>query len=118
MAISKRAHVVTHYRLQADGVTPNREKKTRWVEVATGVACDLQPASGSLDQEEYGQRGRRRRNGYFDAGTDIQIGDGLAVTAGTGTGTRWIVETADDWGGPGDLEARLVETGEPFVAGG
>lgn len=108
-------HTVTVYRRGVTGSTEFREQKTGWLEVATGVQGDLQPAGGQVFQEEYGEAPERRRRGFFDAGTDIKPGDGLAVTAGPGTGTRWIVDTADDWGAPGALEIECTETAEAFT---
>jgi hypothetical protein len=105
-------HRVTIYR-RVPVTTPDRARLTRWQRVAVNVPCDIQPASGSVQQEPYGRRATRRVRAFFASGTDLQPDDGLEVTAGIGP-RRWLVADAGDWGPPGDLEADLVETDERF----
>ena len=104
-------HVVTIYRRVRTGTTPYREQAIGWVEVATGVPCDLQPRAGDVGQEQYGRERADRRYGFFPTGTDLRADDGIVVTSGSGP-TRYLVTRVADWGPPGDLEAELEETAE------
>lgn len=79
----ERTHVVTIYRPAISSGTRGEDVEG-WTEVADGVECNIQGKRGAVRQAPDGQRVSSTRTGFFPAGTDVQEGDGIAVTSGPG----------------------------------
>lgn len=108
-------YTVSLFRRGASGTSEYREQHAAWQPRVAGIDCDIQLARGEVEPTPYGQEAGASHNGWFDTGLDLVVGDGVKVEAGPGmVGQRFTVETAHDWGAPGDLEVELKQTQEVF----
>lgn len=78
---------------------------------ATGVGCDIWPRDGEVEEREFGREATGQWEGRFPPGTDLEPGDWVKVTAGTGPElyeVTFVGEETDRWRTPVVLE----ESGE------
>lgn len=108
------SHTVDIYRPPTDGDTTRGQQQQQFDSpIASSVSCDLMARSGDIRAQESGDRSAAEWEGHFPPGTDIQPGDRLKVTAGTGP-ERWKVVFVGDRTDRWKIPVELTESDEDF----
>lgn len=78
---------------------PQGDVSTSWGTVATGVPVLLQELTARQAQDRFGRETRVGGVAIFEASRDIRGDDGLVVTVGPSSGTKWKVVAPRDVSG-------------------
>lgn len=86
-----------------------------WSQRAAAVDANLQPLTGSVQQQAAGREVVADWKGFVPPGTVVVVDDGMEVTAGPGAPMRFRVAQVGPLGDDWDTELLLRRTEEEFT---
>jgi hypothetical protein len=87
-----------------------------WATIASGVRLAIQPLTERLRQRDWGREVTGDSVGFAAAGTDLQIDDGILVTAGPYAGQAFrVTDQLPRLTGPAHRQVALTRTDETFA---
>lgn len=112
--LAERTHTLSIYRRFDVGTEDDYGASIApWAAVVTGIAANLEPVSGGVDQESGGRTPTEKWRGFIPPGITVEPDDRILVTAGPGPErlrVTFVAEHGPDW----DTEIELVTTMEVF----
>lgn len=111
------SHEGTVYRRSTTVGTDGQRTKT-WTAATTGVGVNIQLLVGRVAAEAYGSETDQRADMFFEAGTDVRIGDGFLVTSDLESArtvpSRWEVRSVVPRGARFKIECEAELSAEDF----